>query len=303
MPPDEFFKEVVALFDDLSKLSTISFQWATTEQKMATISDLKERLDFVLSAGITAPVPAQMLEEIEKRRLKAEHALSEEQSGYLPALRPLEEKFSQFPARLATIHVRAVEFSTARSGLLQREKDAFDNAAKTAAQLAEDIKSLKEPERAQIVEVLRGALGPELSAKFSAASKPVRPISSVKLPTKPLEKWEGDKRRGRPSKTDERETVTEFVRRVYGSLFEHGFTREVLRVIDPALAEALRTYERRHPEFLLSDFPSVPMGTRTNELIDELTSILSEDELRRVGMTLNSRYHRKQPATTRRLKK
>lgn len=219
---------------ELSNVNGTAFRWQRLLQKASALSDLNKRLDALLGAGISAPISDAQLEDIEQWRLKAQHALSPERREHLGPLNALEEKISQFSGRLATINLRAVEFSTALTGLLQREKDAFDNAAKTAAQLAEEIKSLQPAQRTQ----LRPVIDQLLAKAFDSAAGPAGTPLAAGPPTRAPELW---------SKRAENagETAFVFLQRVYAPWLE-SMNISNISELDRALYLALQQWLKRH---------------------------------------------------------
>lgn len=108
------------------------------------------------------------------------------------------------------------------------------------------------------------------------------------FPDRPLEIWV--KPPGPAPAGEKRETVTAFIQRVYGHLIPLGFTRAHLKQIDPKLAEALRGWERNHPEDAMLEFPAG--WTEVDELLDQLLQHYSMDQLRRLGQAIVSRQRR-----------
>jgi hypothetical protein len=81
-----------------------------------------------------------------------------------------------------------------------------------------------------------------------------------------------------------------FIRRHYSRWLGFGLTRKDLRNLDPPLYNALSVWEHRHPDERLTELQTA------SEVIDEkiaaLSAEFSEDELRKLGTTLQSRLRR-----------
>lgn len=131
--------------------------------------------------------------------------------------------------------------------------------------------SAKEPDRSQ----MRRAIHVEI-ASFA------RPMGT---PTEAPRLW---------SDRDAGDTTNpaEFIRKHYKRWIGFGLTRKDLRDLDPQLYHALSVWEHRHPEDRINELPTV------SEVIDEkilaLSTEFSEDELRKLGTTLQTRLRRLQ---------
>lgn len=103
------------------------------------------------------------------------------------------------------------------------------------------------------------------------------------LPTRPPRLW-ADRDAEKPS------DPASFTRAVYGRWFGKGISRKHLRDLDPQLYRALSVWEHRHPEDRIAELPTL------TEVIDQKIALLStefsEDELRKLGTTLQTRLRR-----------
>lgn len=126
---------------------------------------------------------------------------------------------------------------------------------------------------------------PQPSRAFKQAAQK-RKAAQLKLPIKAPEKWKGV--RGPRPKGVRRESPSEFVRRVYGRYYEHGFSWTHLRRLDLRLHTALRSWEaRKGPQ---SGLPK--RHYTADALLAELAPHYPLDQLRRLGLTINSRMQR-----------
>ncbi|WP_141686838.1 hypothetical protein [Bradyrhizobium sp. LMTR 3] len=132
-------------------------------------------------------------------------------------------------------------------GALQEPRSRFEIVAQKAAELAEDIKSLEEPDRAQISKMLRIELGLSFSDASSSSGNaplafPILPSSEVlseKARRKaPKQKWPA---RDRSLK----QTPVSFIRTVYSDRLGRGFTQADLKACDKSCYDALHQWLRR----------------------------------------------------------
>lgn len=121
------------------------------------------------------------------------------------------------------------------------------------------------------------AEGPAAASAQSSAAKPLR------LPKTPPETWlERDK--------EDMESPAEFTRRVYGAWIGRGLRRRDISRLDPPLYRALAVWVHRHPE---DDIPELVPNTDTVDAqVAKLADHMTPDELRRLGLALQSRYRR-----------
>lgn len=101
------------------------------------------------------------------------------------------------------------------------------------------------------------------------------------LPMKAPQLWEDRKSTENP---------VAFTSRVYGAWIGKGMTRKKLRDLDPALYRALSVWEHRHPDDVIKGLPT--LAEVIDERIARLSSELNEDELRKLGSTLQTRHRR-----------
>ena len=82
----------------------------------------------------------------------------------------------------------------------------------------------------------------------------------------------------------------EFTRKTYAKWLGRSLTRKHLRDLDPQLYRALSVWEHRHPEDRITELPTL------REVIDQkiaaLSTEFSEEELRKLGTTLQTRLRR-----------
>lgn len=81
-----------------------------------------------------------------------------------------------------------------------------------------------------------------------------------------------------------------FTRQTYGDWIGAGLTRRHLKELDPQLYQALSVWEHRHPEDRIDELPT--QSEAIDQIIDVLGAEFSEDELRRIGTTLQTRLRR-----------
>jgi hypothetical protein len=82
-----------------------------------------------------------------------------------------------------------------------------------------------------------------------------------------------------------------FVRQVYGPWIARGLTRRRLNDLDPALYNALTVWEHRHAEQRMTELPT--LAEEIDARIASLSKDMSPDELRTLGLTLQTRHRRK----------
>jgi len=182
---------------------------------------------------------------------------------------------------------------------LEQAEEELKKIEAEAAALASSLKRLPNQERIRILSSLALASGlastfSEFASHPSSAPKVANSRWLPEFPTKPLEAW--DKPPGPSRKGEERETVTQFITRVYGHLIPIGFTRGHLKRIDPKLTAALRGWERSHPDEVIHDFPAG--WTEVDELLEQLLQHYSMDQLKRLGLAIVSRERRESQAVS-----
>lgn len=91
-------------------------------------------------------------------------------------------------------------------------------------------------------------------------------------------------------KTEETTNPVEFIRKHYKRWVGFGLTRKDLRDLDPQLYHALSVWEHRHPEDRMIDLPT--LSQVIDEKIATLRAEFSEEELRKLGTTLQTRLRR-----------
>ncbi len=133
--------------------------------------------------------------------------------------------------------------------------------------------NLTSDERAAIIEDLAIATG----SRDAAVS------ASIPLPDTAPEIWAERDR-------TQRQNPAQFVRRVYAQWIGRGLTRQKLGRLDSTAYKALAVWEHRHPEDRIIELPGI------TEVLDRriaaLSSEFSPEELRILGVTLQSRLAR-----------
>ena len=81
-----------------------------------------------------------------------------------------------------------------------------------------------------------------------------------------------------------------FARQVYKAWLGRGLTRQHLNKIDPSLYRAISVWETRHPDDRLTEVPT--LSETIDQRIASLAGEFSEEELRRLGSTLQTRQRR-----------
>lgn len=115
------------------------------------------------------------------------------------------------------------------------------------------------------------------AAASPSAEKPLR------LPKTPPETWlDRDK--------DDMESPAEFTRRVYGRWIGRGLQRRDISRLDPPLYRALAVWVHRHPEDDVSEL--VANTDNVDAQVAKLADHMTPEELRRLGLALQSRYRR-----------
>lgn len=107
---------------------------------------------------------------------------------------------------------------------------------------------------------------------------------SVAIPEQGPELW-SDR-----SRSADRETPPEFVRRVYAPWIGRGLTRAHIRQLDLPLYRALSAWMSRHPEDELAGLPS--LSESIDQKVARLSAEFTPDELRRLGLALQNRARR-----------
>lgn len=117
----------------------------------------------------------------------------------------------------------------------------------------------------------------------AAASTQTDAGKPLRLPRAPTETWlERDK--------EDMESPAEFTRRVYGAWIGRGLRRRDISRLDPPLYRALAVWVHRHPE---DDIPELVPNTDTVDAqVAKLADHMTPEELRRLGLALQSRYRR-----------
>lgn len=112
-------------------------------------------------------------------------------------------------------------------------------------------------------------------------------LAVAPIPTEAVELWSD--RTPHPD-LERIETPVEFTRRVYGSWLSKGLTRAHLRGLDPPLYQALSVWMRRHPDDVIEELP--PLTQVIDERIAKLSAEFSPDDLRKLGLAIQSRLRR-----------
>jgi hypothetical protein len=194
-----------------------------------------------------------------------------------PSIQPRQRQSAAAPDRAAAGDEIDREIAKRQARLLA----FFPGDPERAAELAKTLDRLtgkildylvnaKEPDRSQ----MRRAVQAEI-ASFA------RPAGT---PAKAPRLW---------SERDTSESITpvQFIRRHYSRWLRlGGLTRKDVHDLDPQLYRALSVWEHRHPEERINELPTL------SEVIDEkiaaLSAEFSEDELRKLGTTLQTRLRR-----------
>lgn len=87
-----------------------------------------------------------------------------------------------------------------------------------------------------------------------------------------------------------RQNPPQFFHAVYDAWLGKGLTRKTLRDLDPDLYRAITVWEVRHPEDRIQDLPTA--SDLVDQQVERLTSLFTEDELRRLSTVLQARYRR-----------
>lgn len=161
-----------------------------------------------------------------------------------------------------------------------RMRELFPGDPERAHQLGRLLDSLTSP----ILSYFLSAEEPDRSQMRRAVQLEIALFSTfMGRPTKPPRLWsERD--------VDEPTNPVEFIRKHYKRWVGFGFTRKDLRDLDPQLYHALSVWEHRHPDDRMVELPTL------SEVIDQkvaaLSAEFSEDELRKLGTTLQTRLRR-----------
>ncbi|WP_448044371.1 hypothetical protein [Bradyrhizobium liaoningense] len=142
-----------------------------------------------------------------------------------------------------------IEHTTVSEGRLKESIRTFDEVARRAAALAEDIRSLGPSERVKIAEVLRtevelafvgtASVSDRRATDFSHPVLPSSEVLSEKVRRKaPKQKWLN---RDRSLK----QTPVEFIRETYADRLGRGFTQADLKACDKSCYDALHQWLRR----------------------------------------------------------
>lgn len=189
--------------------------------------------------------------------------------GHLPLLlgaAPAASRFAECDAALARIaelrrELDAMEFLIRkRSGRPTPGPSAQDTFLSLGHALA------AEPQAGRTV----GEHKASILAKREAAGLP--PVEAPEL-------WAD--RQGR------KENPVAFIRRVYGRYIGNGLTRAHIRRLDLPLYKALSVWTVRHPEDTLPELPT--RSDAVDLMLESLSPDMTEDQVRRLGLTLQSR--------------
>jgi hypothetical protein len=161
-----------------------------------------------------------------------------------------------------------------------RLRELFPGVPERAHRLGRVLDNLTSP----ILSYLLSAEEPDRSQMRRAVALEIVLFSTfMGRPTKPPRLWsERD--------VDEPTNPVEFIRKHYKRWVGFGLTRKDLRDLDPQLYHALSVWEHRHPDDRMVELPTL------SEVIDQKVAALraefSEDELRKLGTTLQTRLRR-----------
>lgn len=164
-----------------------------------------------------------------------------------------------------------------RSALRRAEEQSITSSGKLFARLCDLFVDYAEQHD---LGVKSQVLFAEKCAAYARAL--VAQLSVPSIPDNAPELW--SERNGRT------ENPAAFIRRVYGTWLSNGLIRPHIKELDPPLYNALGVWCHRNPDDTLPELPT--LSEHIDGIIDDLSDLYSEEELRKLGLALQMR-HRK----------
>jgi hypothetical protein len=244
---------ILDLFDELRHDGTLGLEIGAGMHQLNTMleaaihNELDGRLNAVDAKDLWLRLSdtPRFIEPLKKRNSRIE-AVQE-------ALTRMEENFSLLGAKLKIIFQTSAEHPGVKETGLKPPKRTFEDVAKRASELTEDMRSLEPAERVKIAEILR--IEVESALLGSATSLDVGP-TDFPYPVLPSSYVlsEGTRRKAPKQKWLERDralrqTPVEFIQAVYSDLLGRGFTQADLKACDKSLYDALHQWlQKTDPE-------------------------------------------------------